>query len=112
MIAEISLEFLVPVMLLKSVVCDNKTNILMAEAGIIIMCSTQVQYNYAPLCLGGKGGGICKQKIHEVKLKTRWEMYDYLHQHVNEVLVSRATQILSPLTFVLPQPSLVFGGSK
>lgn len=55
-------------MLLKSVVCDNKTNILTAEVGIIIMLSTQVQYNHVQLCLRGEGGGICKQKIqiHEV----------------------------------------------
>lgn len=101
-------------MLLKSVVCDNKTNILMAEVGIIIMCSIQVQYNYAQLCLQGEGGGICKQKIeiHEVKLKTRWEKYDYLHKLVNEVPVSHVTQILSPLTYVLPQLSLVCRRSK
>lgn len=77
----------------------------MAEVGIIMMFSTQVQYNYAQLCLWEKGGGICKQKIqiHEVKLKNRWEMYDYLHKHVNEAPISHVTQILSPSTFVLPQ---------
>lgn len=81
-------------------------NNLMAEVRIVITCFL-LKFSIIMLnsACGEKRKWICKQtiQIHEVKLKSRWEMYDYFHKHVNEVPRSHVTQILFPSTFVPPQ---------
>lgn len=89
--------------LLKSIVWDNKMNVVMAEVGIIITFSTQVQHNYTQLCPTG-WEWACKQNNTDSwrEIENRWERYDCFYKHDNEVPIGHGTRALSS-TFVPPQ---------